>query len=60
MLLADMGLDSLVAIELRAWWRQVFGFNISVLEMMSMGTLQTLGQYAAKGLLKSVEEGSED
>ncbi|PVH95312.1 putative polyketide synthase [Periconia macrospinosa] len=59
MSLADMGLDSLVAIELRAWWRQVFGFNVSVLEMMGMGTLQALGQFAAKGLLKLGEEGNE-
>ncbi|KAH7206067.1 hypothetical protein DER44DRAFT_809931 [Fusarium oxysporum] len=36
---ADMGLDSLVAIELRGWWKLTFGFEISTLEMLSMGTL---------------------
>lgn len=55
--LTDLGLDSLVAIELKAWWKQVFGFNISVLEMLGMGSLDALGEAAAEGLLKRVSEG---
>ena len=57
--LIDLGMDSLVAIELRAWWRQVFGFEISMLELRGMGTLEALGQHAADGLLAAmvVEEG---
>ncbi|SCO18975.1 uncharacterized protein FFC1_13397 [Fusarium fujikuroi] len=47
---ADMGLDSLVAIELRGWWKLSFGFEISTLEMLSMGTLEALGQRTADGL----------
>lgn len=47
---ADVGLDSLVAIELQAWWKLNFGFDISTLEMMSMGTLEALGKRAADGL----------
>lgn len=50
--LADLRLNSLVGIELRAWWEQVFGFDTSVLEMLGMGTLEVLGQHAAKGLLQ--------
>ncbi|KAI0172149.1 fatty acid synthase S-acetyltransferase [Hypoxylon sp. FL1284] len=49
--LVDLGLDSLVALELRAWWKQVFSFDISVLEMLGMGSLDALGQHAAEGLL---------
>jgi aryl carrier-like protein len=50
--LSDLGLDSLVGIELRAWWKQVFGFDTSVLEMLGMATLEALGQHAAKGLFQ--------
>ncbi|KAL7918584.1 hypothetical protein ACQKWADRAFT_330517 [Trichoderma austrokoningii] len=49
--LAQLGLDSMVAIEVRAWWKQMFGLNISVMEMLSMGTLGALGMQASKGLL---------
>ncbi|KAL9121374.1 MAG: hypothetical protein Q9187_002068 [Circinaria calcarea] len=51
--LVDLGMDSLVGIELRAWWKQVFGFDISVLEMLGMGTLKALGQHAAQGLMQA-------
>lgn len=47
---ADMGLDSLVVIELRGWWKLNFGFEISTLEMLSMGTLEALGKRTADGL----------
>ncbi|KAK2748478.1 Type I Iterative PKS [Myotisia sp. PD_48] len=50
--LVDLGLDSLVALELRAWWKQVFSFDITVLEMLGMGSLEALGQHAADELLK--------
>ncbi|KAL6890027.1 hypothetical protein GGI43DRAFT_425686 [Trichoderma evansii] len=49
--LAALGLDSMVAVEMRAWWKQMFGLDISVLEMLSMGTLEALGKQAAEGLL---------
>ena len=52
--LVDLGMDSLVGIELRAWWKQAFGFDIGVLEMLGMGTLEALGQHAAKGLMRSL------
>ncbi|KAF5548575.1 polyketide synthase [Fusarium phyllophilum] len=50
--LSDLGMDSLVAIEVRQWWKTVFQFDISVLEMMGMGTLDVLGEYAVKGMLQ--------
>ena len=57
--LVDLGLDSLVALELRAWWKQVFSFDISVLEMLGMGSLDALGQHAADRLLRIATEDGE-
>lgn len=50
--LASLGMDSLVGIELRSWWKQAFGFDIGVLEMLGMGNLEALGQHAAEGLMQ--------
>lgn len=41
-----------------SWWKQVFGFDFSVLEMLGTGTLEALGGHAATGIVKSV--GGED
>ena len=49
--LAQLGLDSMVAVEMHAWWKQIFGLGISMLEMLSMGVLKKLGKQAADGLL---------
>ncbi|KAG6037958.1 Type I Iterative PKS [Claviceps citrina] len=57
--LVDLGLDSLVAIELRAWWKQVFHFDISVLEMLGMGSLGALGKHAADGLHRAAASSKE-
>ncbi|KAF2713296.1 hypothetical protein K504DRAFT_398387 [Pleomassaria siparia CBS 279.74] len=48
---ADLGLDSLVAVELRAWWKLNLGFDISTLDMLSLGTAQALGKRAVDGLI---------
>jgi acyl carrier protein len=55
----DLGLDSLVAIELRAWWKQTFGFEISVLEMLGMGSVLAMGEAAVQGLLDKHQVGDE-
>ncbi|KOS21700.1 Lovastatin nonaketide synthase [Escovopsis weberi] len=41
--LAQVGLDSLMAIELRRWIKQVSGLAMSVLEIMGSGSLRVLG-----------------
>lgn len=38
------GLDSLVAVELRACFKHVFAVDVSVLQMLAMGTLEGIGQ----------------
>lgn len=48
--LQQVGLDSLMAIELRRWWKLALGLEISVLELMATGTMEALGVVAAKGL----------
>jgi hypothetical protein len=48
--LAQLGLDLMVAVEMRAWWKQMFGLDLSVLEMLSMDTLEALGKQAARSL----------
>ncbi|EQB57236.1 KR domain-containing protein [Colletotrichum gloeosporioides Cg-14] len=60
MSLQDAGLDSLVAVEMRSWWKGVFGFDVSVLEMLGMGSLLALGERAAKGLKESQVDASQE
>jgi acyl carrier protein len=48
--LAELGLDSLIAVEMRSWFKQVFALDISVLEMLAMGTLEALGNKVASKL----------
>ena len=54
--LVQVGLDSLMAIELRRWWKQLFGVEISVMEIMNSGTIAELGEIAARGLGKRLAE----
>lgn len=54
--LTDIGMDSLVGIELCNWWKQVFGFKVSVLEMLGMGSLEAVGEHAIKGLARLMVE----
>jgi NADPH:quinone reductase-like Zn-dependent oxidoreductase/NAD(P)-dependent dehydrogenase (short-subunit alcohol dehydrogenase family) len=46
--LSSAGVDSLVGIELRGWLKQNLGVDMSVLELMNGGSIQRLGEMAAK------------
>lgn len=48
--LSQIGLDSLMAIELRRWWKLALGLQISVLEIMATGSVEALGLLAAQQL----------
>lgn len=54
--LSAAGVDSLVAIELRNWWKQNLGADVSVLELMDGGSLQRLGEMAAKRLKERLDK----
>ena len=55
MTLSAIGVDSLMAIELRRWWKQAFGLEISVLEIMGLGTIKELSKVAAQRLKVKLE-----
>jgi NADPH:quinone reductase-like Zn-dependent oxidoreductase/SAM-dependent methyltransferase/NAD(P)-dependent dehydrogenase (short-subunit alcohol dehydrogenase family) len=48
--LQNFGVDSLVSIELRNWWKQAFGADVTVLQLMNGGSLMGLGQKAVEQL----------
>lgn len=48
--LAAVGVDSLVAIEIRHWWKQTLNVEISTLELLNGGSFHDLGMLAARKL----------
>ncbi|KAK8011011.1 hypothetical protein PG990_009976 [Apiospora arundinis] len=48
---ASLGMDSLVAIELKNWFRQRLGLEMSVLEIMNATSIERLAQAVAEGLM---------
>lgn len=57
--LAQMGLDSLMAIELRRWFKGAFGLTISVLEIVGSGTLIQLAGLVTDKLVEKLESESQ-
>lgn len=49
--LAEIGLDSLMAIQLRRWFKAVLGVQLSVLEIMATASLRQLGALTATKLI---------
>ena len=58
--LSAMGVDSLVSIEIRNWWRRNLGLEISVLEIMNAGSVGRLGQVAVEALQAKHEKQTEE
>ena len=56
--LSQVGLDALMATELRRWFRQALGIQVSVLEMMMAGSLAQLAGGVAGGLQTKLTSGS--
>lgn len=53
--LANFGIDSLVGIELRSWFRQRLSLDVSVLEIMNSESLTSLAEFVANGLLVKMD-----
>lgn len=53
--LVEMGLDSLMAIELRRWFRSVMGIQLTVLEIVAAASLLQLGEITATRLLSQLQ-----
>ncbi|RDA88606.1 hypothetical protein CP532_5867 [Ophiocordyceps camponoti-leonardi (nom. inval.)] len=51
----SLGIDSLVSIEIRNWWKRAFGVDISVLEIVNAGSVKRLGEIAVASLKKKYE-----
>ncbi|KAK5991611.1 Highly reducing polyketide synthase gloL [Cladobotryum mycophilum] len=58
--LESMGIDSLVSIEIRNWWRQKLGVEVSVLEIKNAAVIGGLGKLAVSALKKKYAEGDGD
>lgn len=50
--LVSIGVDSLVSIEIRNWWRRTLGLDTTVLEIMNAATIEGLGKLALSMLQK--------
>lgn len=48
--LKSLGVDSLITIEIRNWWRRNLGIEISVLEILDASTIEALGELATQRL----------
>lgn len=46
--LASLGMDSLMTIEIRNWWRLTFGTSVSLLQLTSAPNFEQLGKLAAR------------
>ncbi|PHH92860.1 hypothetical protein CDD83_4282 [Cordyceps sp. RAO-2017] len=54
--LSSMGIDSLVSIEIRNWWRRTLGDDLSVLEITNAGTVEGLGKMAITSLQQRYDD----
>ncbi|KAI8309179.1 Highly reducing polyketide synthase FUM1 [Colletotrichum sp. SAR11_59] len=49
-----LGVDSLMTIEIRNWWKHTMGVDVSVLQLTSAQSFDQLGQLAARQLKKKL------
>lgn len=54
--LTSMGVDSLVSVEIRNWYRRILGVDVSVLGITTAGTVGRLGELAIASLQKKYNQ----
>lgn len=52
--LAELGVDSLIAIELQTWWIQNFATNVTILELTKSASVMDLGKLARSRILEEL------
>ncbi|KAH0598385.1 Polyketide synthase [Metarhizium humberi] len=57
--LESIGVDSLVSIEIRNWWRRTIGLEITASEIVKAGSIQGLGKLLVTGLKTKYTKGSD-
>ncbi|KAH8884913.1 beta-ketoacyl synthase domain-containing protein [Thozetella sp. PMI_491] len=55
--LRDIGVDSLVSVELRHWFRQKFGVMLTILEILNAESLMDLGERMRQRLVQRYKSG---
>ncbi|GKZ51657.1 hypothetical protein AbraIFM66951_006623 [Aspergillus brasiliensis] len=48
--LSQIGVDSLVGIEIQNWWRTMFGVDVTLLQLLEADSFQKLGELAVRQL----------
>lgn len=56
--LTAYGMDSLLAIEMKNWWRKTFGVTVSTLQLLSKKNFEDLGELALGQLREKMHAGS--
>jgi len=51
--LADIGVDSLIVMEILSWWKTTFKFPVGTLEFLNCTTIKGVGKLAASGFGQS-------
>ncbi|EPE33257.1 NAD(P)-binding Rossmann-fold containing protein [Glarea lozoyensis ATCC 20868] len=54
--LSGLGVDSLVTLEVRNWWKRSLGVDVSTLEILGAGTIEGLAKLAGEGLKRKYGE----
>jgi aryl carrier-like protein len=58
--LAELGVDSLIAMELQSWWVQNLASHVTILELTQSASVLALGELARARMLEGIMNGDAD